>query len=214
MAKINFGDYLKSKQRKVRNYESDEALVQRAKLKLSVDPMVVSPAYRVKNLEAAEALLSDVKGYPGAETLYDSCKKQLSEAKIQKKEADYQRACRHLAEAKEEHEFGKAAGEFANLQGYRDADEKQDYARKRAKALNRMNLPSDALSLLEKTCSMGTEDFDALIRMLEKSGYPLREELGEPWIRRGGERYAAWYDLTMISPFFREFDAQAEKEGN
>ena len=100
-------------------------------------------------------------------------------------------------------------------------DEKQaggpaDYRlmKARAKALNRMNLPSDALSLLEKTCSMGTEDFDALIRMLEKSGYPLREELGEPWIRRGGERYAAWYDLTMISPFFREFDAQAEKEGN
>ena len=137
MAKINFGDYLKSKQRKVRNYESDEALVQRAKLKLSVDSMVVSPAYRVKNLESAEALLADVKGYPGAETLYDSCKKQLSEAKVQKKEADYQRACRHLAEAKEEHEFGKAAGEFANLQGYRDADEKQAFARKRAKALNR-----------------------------------------------------------------------------
>ena len=137
MAKINFGDYLKSKQRKARNYESDEALVQRAKLKLSVDSMVVSPAYRVKNLESAEALLADVKGYPGAETLYDSCKKQLSEAKVQKKEADYQRACRHLAEAKEEHEFGKAAGEFANLQGYRDADEKQAFARKRAKALNR-----------------------------------------------------------------------------
>ncbi len=137
MAKINFGDYLKSKQRKARTYESDEALVQRARLKLSVDPMVVSPAYRVKNLEAAEELLSDVKGYPGAEALYDSCKKQLSEAKVQKKEADYQRACRHLTEAREEHEFGKVAGEFANLQGYRDADEKQAYARKRAKALNR-----------------------------------------------------------------------------
>ena len=136
MAKINFGDYLKSKQRKERIYESDEALVERAKLKLSVDQMVVSPAYRVKNLEAAEKLLSDAKEYPGAEALYDSCKKQLSEAKVLKKEADYQRACRHLEEAREEYEFGKVAGEFANLRGYRDADEKRDYAQKHAKVMN------------------------------------------------------------------------------
>ena len=84
----------------------------------------------------------------------------------------------------------------------------------RAKALNRMKLPADALALLEKTCFMGTEDFEALVHMLEKSGYPLSEQLGEPWIRSGGTRYAAWYDLTMICPFFREFDAPSQKEVN
>lgn len=137
MAKIKFGDYLKSRQTQAKNYESDEALVRRARSKMAVDEMVVSPAFRVQNLEAAADLLAQAQEWPGADRLHEECLSKLREAKKAKKEADYQRALLHLSEAKEEHEFDKAAGEFANLAGYKDADEKKNEAKSRARALNR-----------------------------------------------------------------------------
>lgn len=136
MAKIKFDEYLKSKTQQVKTYESDEALVRRARLKMSVDPMVVSPAYRVQNLEAAYGMLEDVKEYPGASKLKDQCHDMLEEAHAAKREADYRRACLHLSEAGEEHEFEGAAREFAALGDYRDSGEKKTYAQARQKRLN------------------------------------------------------------------------------
>ena len=76
--------------------------------------------------------------------------------------------------------------------------------KERAKALNRMELPDDAMALLEQTCFMGSADFESLVGMLEKSGYPLSEHLGDAWVRSGRTRCNAWYDIAMICPFFRE----------
>lgn len=137
MGKIKFENYLKSKQQPVRNYESDESLVRRARLKMSVDSMVVSPEYRVKNLEAAEEMLSDAKDFPGASSLREECGKLLGEARTAQKEAEYKRACLHFEEAKEQHEFEKVRDELLALRGYKDADKKRADADARAKQLNR-----------------------------------------------------------------------------
>lgn len=137
MAKIQFGDYLKSKKKKENIYESSEALLARAKKKLEVDPIVVSPAYRVQNLEEASRLFQEAKDCPGAGRLYEETQTLLKDAREKKKEADYETASLHLSEAREEHEFSKAADEFAELSGYRDADQKRDQARNKARSLNR-----------------------------------------------------------------------------
>ena len=57
---------------------------------------------------------------------------------------------------------------------------------------------------------MDAADFEALVRMLEKSGYPMTEQLGPVWARVGGARYNSWYDIAMICPFFRDFEAPTE----
>lgn len=137
MAKIQFGDYLKGKKKQAAIYESGEALFERAKGKLEVDSMVVSPDYRVKNLEAAAELLKEAQGVPGADRLYSDTEKLIGEAKTAKKEADYQRACLHLSDAKDEYEYSKASGEFAALKGYRDSETKSAEAQKKSKSLNR-----------------------------------------------------------------------------
>ena len=137
MAKIQFGDYLKSKKKKGNIYESGEALVARAKGKLEVDGIVVSPAYRVQNLEEAARLLGAAEDCPGAARLKAEAEDRLRDAKEKKKEADYERACLHLSEAKEEYEYGKAAAEFEKIPGYKDADKKGAEARKTEKSLNR-----------------------------------------------------------------------------
>ena len=82
--------------------------------------------------------------------------------------------------------------------------------KERAMALNRMQIPADGMLLLEQTCFMGAADFEALVGMLEKSGYPLTEQLGPIWTRVGGARYNSWYDIAMICPFFRDFEAPTE----
>ncbi len=139
MGKIKFGDYLKTRknQQNLNIYESDEALVRRARSKMDLDPIVISPAFRVQNLEAAKRMLEEAKACPGAEELLEKCRQMLHAAKTAKKEADYQSACLHLSEAGDEYEYDKAAGEFGNLQGYRDADEKRAEAKKKSKTLNR-----------------------------------------------------------------------------
>ena len=88
-------------------------------------------------------------------------------------------------------------------------DEKQagtprDYRllKARAKALNDMNISERGIQLLERACSMGAVDFDALVQTFEKSGCQLTGQLGDPWIRIGRMRCNAWYDILMISPFF------------
>ncbi len=100
-------------------------------------------------------------------------------------------------------------------------DEKQagspkDYRllKERAKALNGMKIPADGMMLLEQACSLGAADFETLVSMLEKSGYPLTDQLGEKWLRIGGTRYNAWYDITMICPFFRELGELSGQEVN
>lgn len=136
MAKIRFNDYIKSNQKRAKVYESEEALVERARAKMSVDPMVVSPAYRVQNLEAAEALLKDSLDFPGASDLYGDCQDKLREAKRGKKEADYERAVLHLSEAGDEHEYEKAAAEFAALSDYKDAARKTEEAKAQVRRLS------------------------------------------------------------------------------
>lgn len=139
MGKIKFGDYLKTRksQQNQNIYESDEALVRRARSKMELDSLVISPSFRVQNLESAKRMLEEAKSYPGAEELLEKCREMLHAAKAARKEADYQSACLHLSEAGDEYEFDKAAGEFGNLQGYRDADEKHAEAKKKSRALNR-----------------------------------------------------------------------------
>ena len=61
-------------------------------------------------------------------------------------------------------------------------------------------------ALLERACSMGAVDFDALVQTFEKSGCQLTGQLGDPWIRIGRMRCNAWYDIVMISPFFRDYE--------
>ena len=92
-------------------------------------------------------------------------------------------------------------------------DEKQagtprDYRllKARAKALNDMNISERGIQLLERACSMGAVDFDALVQTFEKSGCQLTGQLGDPWIRIGKMRCNAWYDIVMISPFFRDYE--------
>lgn len=84
----------------------------------------------------------------------------------------------------------------------------------RAKALNGMNITTDGMALLEQTCFMDAADFEALVRMLEKSGYPMTEQLGPVWSRVGGARYNSWYDIAMICPFFHDFEAPTEQGVN
>ena len=91
----------------------------------------------------------------------------------------------------------------------------QDYRllKERATALNRMQIPEDGMLLLEQTCFMDAADFEALVKVLEKSGYPLTEQLGPVWTRAGGARCNSWYDVAMICPFFRDFEAPAGQGG-
>ena len=87
MAKIQFGDYLKSKKKKENIYESSEALLARAKKKLEVDPIVVSPAYRVQNLEEASRLFQEAKDCPGAGRLYEETQTLLKDARQKRDQA-------------------------------------------------------------------------------------------------------------------------------
>ena len=122
MAKINWNDYQKSKKKQEPVFESDEALIRRARTRLESDPLVVSASYRVANLAAAVQILSQVEDDREAKKLREECLEKVKEAKLLEREDRYRRAKIHLSEAEEENEFVKASGEFASLAGYKDSD--------------------------------------------------------------------------------------------
>ena len=60
MAKIKFGDYLKSKKQKEAVYESDESIVKRVKALIESDSCAVQPRFRVDNYSKALDLLAQI----------------------------------------------------------------------------------------------------------------------------------------------------------
>ena len=113
MAKIKFGDYLKSKKQKEAVYESDESIVKRVKALIESDSCAVQPRFRVDNYSKALDLLAQIPDYPGADELAGICRRGLEEAREAVLLSDYQAAKYHLRTASTEHEFRKASDELA-----------------------------------------------------------------------------------------------------
>ena len=113
MAKIKFGDYLKSKKQKEAVYESDESIVKRVKALIESDSCAVQPRFRVDNYSKALDLLAQIPDYPGVDELAGICRQGLEEAREAVILSDYQAAKYHLRTASTEHEFRKASDELA-----------------------------------------------------------------------------------------------------
>ena len=113
MAKIKFGDYLKSKKQKEAVYESDESIVKRVKALIESDSCAVQPRFRVDNYSKALDLLAQIPDYPGVDELAGICRRGLEEAREAVLLSDYQAAKYHLRTASTEHEFRKASDELA-----------------------------------------------------------------------------------------------------
>ena len=137
MAKLKFEPESKPKEEAPPLYESDESIFRRAKERIDEDALAVSPVYRVKNLQTAADLLSQIDGYPGARELREKCLVLLEAAQEEKKGQDYDLALIHVKEAKEEQEFHRAEEEFRRLPGFRDADRMAGECRARAAGINR-----------------------------------------------------------------------------
>ncbi len=115
MAKIKFGDYLKSKQKKETVYESEDAIAKRAEALIRTDSCTVQPHFRLKNLNKALELLEQIPDHPDTAVLMTECRDEMEKAKKLIVQADFENAKYHLKSASTEHEFRKASEELAAI---------------------------------------------------------------------------------------------------
>ncbi len=116
MAKIKFGDYLKSKQKKEAVYESDESIAKRAEALIRADSCAVQPHFRAKNLDKAMELLEQIPDHPDTAEMMKECRDEIEKTKTLMVQADFENAKYHLKSAATEHEYRKASDELAAVQ--------------------------------------------------------------------------------------------------
>ena len=80
MAKIRFGDYLKSKERQEAVYESDDSIAKRARALIDQDSCTVKPQFRVDNYRKAISLLEQIPDHPDAAAMLEECQAGLDKA--------------------------------------------------------------------------------------------------------------------------------------
>ena len=113
MAKINFGDYLKSKDRKEAVYESDDSIAKRARALIDADSCSVQPRFRVENYRKAMDLLEQIPDHPDTAKMLDECRAGLESAQEDLIRTDFEHGKYHFDTASTEHEFRKASDELA-----------------------------------------------------------------------------------------------------
>ena len=131
MAKIRFGDYLKSKKNKRALYESDESIAKRVVTLIESDECAVNPRYRLENFARAIELLEQIPGHPDAAEMMKVCLDGIDEAEDQLVRTDYERAKQHLKTAVDEYEYSKAADELDQL--LEEIRDRQDTVREQLK---------------------------------------------------------------------------------
>lgn len=112
MAKIKFGDYLKSKERREAVYESDDSIAKRARALIDSDACGVKPQFRIDSYKKAIDLLEQIPDHPDAEKMLQECREGLQSAQAAKLETDFANGKYHLQTADTEHEFRKASEEL------------------------------------------------------------------------------------------------------
>ena len=115
MAKIKFGDYLKSKERREAVYESDELIAKRARALIDADSYAVQPKFRVENYKKAMDLLEQIPDHPDAAGMLEECRAGISQAQADMARTDFEKGRYHLENAATEHEFKKSSEELAAL---------------------------------------------------------------------------------------------------
>ena len=113
MAKIRFGDYLKSKERREAVYESDELIAKRARALINADSYAVQPKFRVENYKKAIGLLEQIPDHPDAPGMLKECRDGIAGAEEDMARTDFEKSRYHLETASSEHEFRKASVELA-----------------------------------------------------------------------------------------------------
>ncbi len=113
MAKIRFGDYLKSKERKEAVYESDELIAKRARALIDADSYAVQPKFRVDNYQKAIDLLEQIPDHPDAPGMLAECREGIARAQEDMVRTDFEKGKYHLETASSEHEFKKASEELS-----------------------------------------------------------------------------------------------------
>ena len=113
MAKIRFGDYLKSKERQEAIYESDDSIAKRARALIDQDSCTVKPQFCVDNYHKAMDLLEQIPDHPDTAAMLQECQAGLERAQEAVLQADFEQGKYHLESADTEHEFKKASEELA-----------------------------------------------------------------------------------------------------
>ena len=113
MAKIRFGDYLKSKQRREAVYESDELIAKRARDLIDADSCAVQPQFRLDNFKKAMDLLEQIPDHPDAAKMLEECREGIEHAKRDLIRTNFENGKYHLATASSEHEYRKASEELS-----------------------------------------------------------------------------------------------------
>ena len=113
MAKIRFGDYLKSKERREAVYESDELIAKRARALIDADSYVVKPGFRVENYQKAIGLLEQIPDHPDTPGMLEECRAGIARAQEDMARDDFEKSRYHLETASSEHEYKKASEELA-----------------------------------------------------------------------------------------------------
>ena len=113
MAKIRFGDYLKSKERQEAVYESDDSIAKRARALIDQDSCTVKPQFRVDNYRKAISLLEQIPDHPDAAAMLEECQAGLDKAQEAVLQMNFEQGKYHLESADTEYEFKKASQELA-----------------------------------------------------------------------------------------------------
>ncbi len=113
MAKIKFGDYLNSKQRREAVYESDDSIARRARALIDADPCAVKAQFRVDNYKKAMELLEQIPGHPDTADMMRECLAGLEAAREDMLISDFEYGKYHLETASAEYEFRKASDELS-----------------------------------------------------------------------------------------------------
>ena len=112
MAKIQFGDYLKSKKNKGAVYESDEAIAKRIKALIESDACVVQPRFRMEIFQKGLELVEQIPDHPDAASLRKRCLEGIAQGQEELIRTDLAAARYHLETATDEYEYQKASGEL------------------------------------------------------------------------------------------------------
>lgn len=112
MAKILFGDYLKSKKNKGAVYESDDEIAKRVKALIESDAFIVQPRFRVESFQRGLELLEQIPDHPEAEAMKQICLERIEAGEEALIRTDFENAKYHLETACDEYEYRKASEEL------------------------------------------------------------------------------------------------------
>ena len=119
-------------------------------------------------------------------------------------------------EWKRDHDEVTAEGIRLTVRPYSFDDQQKDSPRyyhifrDRVGKLEGLNLSKNMMDFLDDSYHMGRIEYEGLISMLTKEGYPLMESLGEPLVRMDRNHYAAWYDMLLLRHFIGKIHHSTE----